>query len=195
MEYHIISRQLLLILFFVSLQWSAAAKDFILVKDSKPEAVIVLDGAAAGKLDGAIRFFNTELKRCTKTSLPVASEVGKDQNRIVFRIEKRPLNQEDAFSIDFPDPRTMCITGTAASIRWALNHLLEKELGIRWLLPPLKGLYGPEINHYPQLKTASVSATTPFSGHPAAWVSRIGGSRIAGFALHWNAQNRIKFVH
>ena len=163
----------------VLVQYAAAAKDFILVKDGKPEAVIVRNAGASKLLDKHIQFFNTELKRCTKTVLPVVKTAGNDRNKIVFKLSKQPILKEDAFTIDFPDARTLRITGTETSVRWAFNHLLENDLGIRWLLPPLKGFYGPEINHYPQLKTAKVKAET-FSDRPGVPVSRRPDWRIDG---------------
>ncbi|MBO4492680.1 MAG: DUF4838 domain-containing protein [Lentisphaeria bacterium] len=172
----------------------SCTSDFLLVRDGRPEAVIVRPREADEKLDKHIQFFNAELERCTRTSLPVMNEAANDQNRIVFRLEERPFAEQDRFEIDFPDARTMRITGTTDSVRWALNHLLEQEMGIRWLLPPVKGMYGPEINHYPQLKSASIKAKS-VSGHPAVWVSREGAWRIGGFAGNWNAIKRIQYIH
>ena len=168
--------------------------DFLLVRDGRPEAVIVRPREADEKLDRHIQFFNAEMERCTRTSLPVMNEAANDQNRIVFRLEERPFAEQDRFEIDFPDARTMRITGTTDSVRWALNHLLEEELGIRWLLPPLKGFYGPEINHYPQLKTAAVRAKA-YADRPAVWITREGDWQSLGFAKNWNAVKRLHYVH
>lgn len=176
----------------VLVQYAAAAKDFILVKDGKPEAVIVRNAGASKLLDKHIQFFNTELKRCTKTVLPVVKTAGNDRNKIVFKLSKQPILKEDAFTIDFPDARTLRITGTETSVRWAFNHLLENDLGIRWLLPPLKGFYGPEINHYPQLKTAKVKAET-FSDRPGVPVSRRPDWRIDG--SNWNGKVGVANIH
>ena len=179
---------------FVLIQGCASAPgEFVLVRDHQPEAVIVCD-AGEKKLNDRILSFNEELERCTQTRIPVVQEAGDDQKKIVFRLEERPFAAQDSYTIDFPDAQTLRITGTTASVRWALNHLLERELGIRWLLPPLNGLYGPEINYYPQLKTASIKEKTVF-GWPAVWISREGDWRIAGFAGNWNAVRRIPYVH
>lgn len=169
-------------------------EEFTLVRDNRPQAVIVQADPEDKELEKHIRFFNTELERCTQTALPVVTSAEKAQNRIVFRLEEQPLSREDAYTIDFPDPATLRITGTRTSVRWALNHLLGEELGIRWLLPPLKGQYGPEINHYPQVSSFAVREKT-FSDRPAVWCSRESDWRIAGFAENWNAKRRILFVH
>ena len=174
--------------------WADSRNDFILVKNGKPNAVFVPNEEGGSKLDAHIQFFNRELQRCTKTALPVVKKADKKQNRIVFRLEKRPLLSEDAFTIDFPDSRTLQITGTETSIRWALNHLLEKEIGIRWLLPPLKDFYGQEINHYPQLNSASVKMKQ-FSDRPGVPVSRMPDWHILQFSMNWNAKNEIKYTH
>ena len=174
-----------------SLSWAAAA-DFVLVKNGKAQAVILKNFQAGKEMDRHIQFFNTELKRCTKTELPVVKTAGSNQNKIIFRLEKQPILKDDAFTIDFPDARTLRITGTETSVRWAFNHLLEQELGIRWLLVPLKNFYGPEINHYPQLKTASVKMKT-FSDRPGVPVSRRPDWRING--TNWNSKIGITSVH
>ena len=173
---------------------TVSASDFMLVRDSKPEAVIIWDDSDSKELEAHIQFFNEELERCTQTVLPVVRTAENDLNRIVFRLEKRPLQQMDSYTIDFPDAKTLRITGTETSVRWAFNHLLEQELGIRWLYSPMKGVYGPEINHYPQLKNASVKAEA-FSDSPAVWLTREGDWHIINFSLNWNAKRRIEFVH
>lgn len=171
-----------------------AGGEFVLVRDHQPEAVIVRDADASGTLDRHIEFFNAELSRCAKTALPVVKEAGADRNRIIFRLEKRPITERDAFAIDFPDARTLRITGTEDSVRWAFNHLLEQEIGIRWLLVPMKGLYGPEINHYPQLKDVVLKAES-FSDRPAVSVSRAVDWRVTGFMANWNGFRRTADSH
>lgn len=179
-------RFLLLAGLFISIpNWNAAAKDFMLVRDSRPEAVIVNNTSSSKVLDQHIQFFNTELKRCTRTELPVVKSAGNERNRIIFKLEKRPLREGDTYTIDFPDARTLRITGTERSIRWAFNHLLEKELGIRWLFSPIKGFYEPEINHYPQLKTVSVKVAK-FSDRPQVTVKREIGYRARALTANWN---------
>lgn len=168
--------------------------DFSIVKNGEADAVIVRDFGENPVLDRHIQFFNTELARCTNSTLPVVKSAEKDQNRIIFRLEKRPFLQQDAYMIDFPDPRTMRITGTEDSIRWAFNHLLEEEIGIRWLFPSLKGFYGPEINHYPQRKDVSFKAEE-FTDYPAVPISRAGDWKIYGTFPNWNGVSRYNFVH
>ena len=174
--------------------WTSSAGDFVLVRNNRPAAVIEQGAGFSKALDRDVRFFNEELKRCAKTALPVVKTAGKNQNRIVFRLEKRPPLEQDVFVIDFPDARTLRITGTEDSARWALNHLLEQEIGIRWLMVPVNGLYGPEINHYPQLKDVAVKAKS-FSDRSAVPLSRMVDWRIFGYASRWNACRRVPLDH
>ena len=174
--------------------WTSFSEDFVLVRDNRPEAVIVQGAGYSPEIDRHVQFFNEELERCARTKLPVVKEADVDRNQIVFQVENRPLLQQDAFNIDFPDARTMRITGTKDSIRWALNHLLEQEIGIRWLFVPLKGFYGPEINHYPQMKDVTVKAES-FSDQPAVPLSRMTDWKIAVFAPRWNAIRRNPYSH
>ena len=141
---------------------SGFAEDFVLFKDGKPAAELVMPKQAGKTFKEAVTFFSGELSRCTGSGLPQKSVPSGKLGRITFKLHDRPLAEIDAFSITFPDGKTMQIEGTELSVRHAFNHLLEKHVGIRWFFMPLKGFYGPEINHYPRKRNISVPAK-PFA--------------------------------
>ena len=169
----------------------AAGTDFQLFKDGKAAAALEMPGNAGKTLKDAVNFFNAELERCTGAKLPVHSRQTAGLNRIIFNIRKqRPLSETDAFAITFPDPRTMQIAGTEQSVRFAFNHILEKHAGIRWFFYPLKGFYGPEINHYPRKNTLAVPLRA-FSDCPsvnlyrcASWRNRLGVNWNRNMIMH-----------
>ena len=126
--------------------------NFVLIKEKKPAAVFVVtqnqeaSGPTKGfRISASIKDFNEDLKECAGVELPV---VDKDDGKtpvIRFALESRPLPDEDRFSITFPDSRTMLITGTSHSIRWALNHILEEFAGVRYLCRSKNGAHFPQI--------------------------------------------------
>jgi hypothetical protein len=77
--------------------------------------------------------FNRYLEASTGTTLPVLEERQPGQPAIVFQIREADLLEDDRFEIEFPNDLTMQISGSPRSIRWAINHLLEKSVGVRWL--------------------------------------------------------------
>jgi len=142
--------------------------NFTLVKDRKPAAVFLVtkEQAAAKsiayyKLPGycgewygwqldvigdVIKDFNEDLKECTGVEVPVVDADDGKTPVIKFALEPRPLPDEDRFTITFPDTRTMLITGSAFAPRWALNHILEKFAGVRWLARSKNSAHFPQIN-------------------------------------------------
>lgn len=189
------TKKTLLFLLLIFAAGSLFGNGFILVKDHKPQAVIQLSAGqkkSAGKL---VEFFNEELKRCLKTSLPVAAKPPKGKNVIQIELEKRPLQKEDAFSITFPGKNVMKITATKTSLAFAFNHILQKELGIRYLFPaPRKGFYGKDINHYPAQKSFSIPRKA-FSDKAVVNLNRSSDWRIINFARNWNGKYILNGVH
>ena len=114
-------RMLYFVLIFACFGNFLSAGEFTLVCGGKPAAEIVKTPEIALHID----FFNLALQRCTGTTLPVVEKRSKGGNAIVFQLEKRRLDTEDAFEISFPDKSTMLIKGSRLSARWALNGLLE----------------------------------------------------------------------
>ena len=110
----------------------AGVGDFALVKDHKPAAAFLAPKEQA-KLIDPIKDFNEDLKECAACELPTLDADDGKTPVIRFALESRPLADEDRFAISFPDSRTMLITSSAVGARWALNHVLEKFAGVRYL--------------------------------------------------------------
>lgn len=171
------------LVFFVLCSGLSAADLFDLVKDGKPCAEIVLPSNNAAAKD--ILFFRDAAKKCTGADLPVVQKETGKRNRIVFQIEKKEIRSEDAFNISFPKKGTMKISGTALSIRWALNHIMEEYWGICPVFP------GPHGTWYPKHKNLAVpaSALSDDSGlklsrdmyiEDPEWVKFLNGKKTAG---------------
>jgi len=133
---------------------SPEKNDCVLIRDGKPAATFVVatdqEKASSAKsgfsISDSIKDFNEDLKECTAgVELPVANKDDGKTPVIRFALESRPLPDEDRFSIAFPDSRTMLITGTPLSIRWALNHILEQFAGVRYLARSKNGAHFPQI--------------------------------------------------
>ena len=172
----------------------ANAEEFFLVRDKKPCAVIVKPSQASQAWEMALTFFNEELEKCTGTRLAVADSVPEKGNFLSFDLQKKSLTEEDAFRIDFPGEREMRITCSPVSVRWAVNHLLEKELGVFYFAPPWKGRYGMEINHYPALRDAKVTKKS-FADAPSLPFNRLGSHKGGGLSVNWNAKTAFTGTH
>ena len=170
------------------------AADFYLVKAKKPCAVLVKPANAGKGWDSTVKFFNEELKRCTGTELKIVSSVPKNGNYILFDLQKKPLDKEDAYRIDFPGNRSMKITASPVSVRWAFNHILEEELGVFYFMPPWKGRYGMEINHYPALNDAKVKQKS-FADAPVLPFNRLGSHKGGAMSINWNAKTAFMGTH
>ncbi|MDD3155744.1 MAG: DUF4838 domain-containing protein, partial [Victivallaceae bacterium] len=146
-----------LLFFSVFLQTTLAGNDFVLIEDRKPAAMFVVtkdQEKRSGLTKGfsiskdSIKDFNADLKECTNgAGLSVTDKDDGKTPAIRFSLKSSPLSDEDRFSITFPDSRTMLITGTPLSIRWALNHILEKFAGIRYLARSRNGAYFPPLTN------------------------------------------------
>ena len=134
-----------------------ARGDFAVAVDG--EAKCRLEKTGVGRVDADIAFFTNAVFRMTGARLPVgdASVAPSGRaNRIVFQVESRALADEDDWALTFPDARTMKITGSESSCRWALNRLVE-GWGAVFCFP------GPRGTHYPGTNRLSV-AYVPMSG-------------------------------
>ena len=142
--------------FFLAWVIGLSAADFTLIRQGRPAAVIVkpADSKAA---DNAVADFNDGVKRCSGNPLPVSAGADAGKNRIVIELVKLPLPESDRFTIAFPDARTMKITATELSLRWAFNHILEEHFGCRFLFQVSRDLpYDESINHYPAGREVAV---------------------------------------
>ena len=127
--------------FFLAL--TVSATEFVLFKDGKP--TVVLENAAFASADNGLnkeqKIFNRNIAafaekagKCTGTALPVVDKAKPGQNRIIFNYAEKEQDRLDEFSWDFPDPKTMRITATPNSIKFALNGILEKYFGVMFLM-------------------------------------------------------------
>ena len=151
--------------------------DFSLVKDGKADAVIIRNPRA----ERAQKFLVREAAKCGVT-LPF-SETTETGNQIVFEVNEAPMEEEDAFTIDYPDPRTIRISCTPVSARWAVNHLLETAFGVKWIFPHL-AVYGEEdINDYPKAENIVVKMEKYVRKPCSMYINRGMGWR---YASPWN---------
>ena len=157
-------------------QYAAATGEFALVKDGKAQAVVIKNPRA----EEAQAFFVSEAAKCGVKLTRTAS--ARNGNQIVFEVKSSPMETEDSFTIDFPDSRTMRISCSPVSARWAVNHLLETAFGIKWVFPHLK-VYGAEINDYPKAENITVK-TEKFVQKPYSFFINRGMGWA--YATPWN---------
>ncbi|MBO5724353.1 MAG: DUF4838 domain-containing protein [Lentisphaeria bacterium] len=105
------------------------AAEFQIYKDGKALAVIEENAEGKRWINDFIRY----AEACTSSRIPLVRKAAPGQNRIVFRILKKDVSY-DGFEIDFPDARTMRISGTGTSIKSGIVHILEKYFGVRFLM-------------------------------------------------------------
>lgn len=133
------------------------AENFVFVEDGQPRcALVASEGVKRQDLD----YFTNAVFRCTGALLPITENANSivdldlrpRPNLIEFSVEKRPILQDSAYEVTFSDARTMRITGSDNSVRWALNRILEDRFGVICCLP------GPKGTHYPAAKTVTMSS-------------------------------------
>ena len=144
----------------------AESQDFVFVEDGTPRCALVASKELM-KLD--VDAFTNAVFQCTGALLPVQEEGRPAFNlhpqRIVFAIDERPVTREDSYEVSFPDSRTLKISGTIHSCRWALNRILEDAFGVCFCLPGKTG------THYPRAKTVSLPRI-PWSDRPVYELER-----------------------
>ena len=155
--------------FFLAL--AVSAEEFALFKNGKPAAV--LEKASFASADNGLnkeqKIFNRNIAafaqktaKCTGTALPVVAKAKPGQSRIIFNYAEKKQDRQDEFSWDFPNPKTMRITATPASIKFAFDEILEKNFGVlfvlhypHWLKRPAN--YDPNMETvYPKRKDVSL---------------------------------------
>ena len=135
-----------LLLLFLGTGIAVVAVDehnFEIFEDHQPKTVLIVPENSPIELVKTIDFFNGELKK-TGITLPVAKTIPAIGNCIEFVIRKSSFKERGRYSIMFHDQRTMQITGSTVSVRWALNYLLDKA-GIRYPYPGVDGAYYPQL--------------------------------------------------
>ena len=116
---------------------------FDIVKDGKATAELV----TLEPLVKHIEFFSGAVQKCTGAKLPIVESPQGNLNKITFKLEERTPFTEDAYDITFPDAKTMLITGSRYSVRWALNRLLEDQ-GVCFCQAGDHGTYFPELKSF-----------------------------------------------
>lgn len=147
-----------LLLLLIGFTVSSSAKDFLLVKDGKPQVSILLPGAKYEKL---IESFNEDLQKTTGTLLPVAESEKTPQLRFKINDDTHPLT-EDTFTVTFPEKDVIQIECTPVSIQWALNWMLESYAGVRFLFNAICGKsYAPTRTVAIPMKTVKHTPSFP----------------------------------
>ncbi len=140
-----------------------------LVEDGKAKALIVIPDQAPAHIEAAARHFASVIEESTGALLPVHTEsalpagsagprlfVGDTRHAAQLGLQSDAL-EEEAYKIEISgnegivighdlirsdDPHR--IEANSVATRWALNHLLETHVGVRWLWPGKLGTYIPK---------------------------------------------------
>lgn len=146
----------------------ASPSGIVLVRDGRAAAVIVLDAQSGDSMKDAVRRFAETVKRSTGASLRVVTPeeeprieaslarlfVGDSPLAAKEELDSRSLPPE-TWRVVAKDSRVFVLGAvdgpalksnpgvTSRPTLWALNHLLETQLGVRWLWPGELGTYVP----------------------------------------------------
>lgn len=128
---------------------TAGADEFFLVKDGKACSVIVAPTGPTRQIQNAIDELQYHLNRASGVTLPIVNQkqstaLETSTLRIVFEVD-RALPVE-TFQIK-TEGDTLIFTGdgrTEATLQWAVDHYLDKHLGVRWLWPGEVGTHVPK---------------------------------------------------
>ena len=123
-----------------------AGERFGFVDGGRP--ICVIESSGVLQIDADAAFFTNEVFLCTGAAIPilrpgetVSAEAAR--GRIVFEVRKANLFHEDDYAVDFPDERTMRISGSDMSCRWAMNRVLEEDFGVVFCYPGSWGTHRP----------------------------------------------------
>ncbi|OQA81106.1 MAG: hypothetical protein BWY31_03805 [Lentisphaerae bacterium ADurb.Bin242] len=170
---------------FLAVFATADEGKFPLIQNGKPAAQIV----APAEIGKHVEAFNRALGKCTGSELPVAAARTGSGPAIVFELKELPLDKDDAFSITFPDEKTLKISGSPRSARWALNAILEKYAGVVRCFPGERGSYYPPAKNLvlprQELKgDAGLKLSRFFTREDPEWLLDVNGKQL----------NKIDFV-
>ena len=156
---------------------------FVFVENGQAKSAIV---ASKDMRQLDLDFFTNAVYQCTGAAVPIVEVEGvgggcrctKDgensivdldlrpgPNLIKFVVEERSVLSEDDYAVSFPDAKTLKITGSADSCRWALNRILEDAFGVVFCLPGRNG------THYPKSRTVAMDPT-PWTDKPVYELER-----------------------
>ena len=108
----------------------AGCADFKIVENNRPQAEIVVPESASDKLKKDVACFNASLEKSLKTNLPAVTNRTPGKNAILFEVIPMKLADDDTFTIAFPDAKTLKITCSERSSRWAINYILQEKAGM-----------------------------------------------------------------
>ena len=140
-------------------------KDFQIYKNGQPQAAIVLlqpKHELAGEWASSLARFS---KLCIGTALPISKTKVPGKNSIELNFRDQGF-EDDSFTIEFPNDKTMRISGTVNSVKCGIVWLLENYFNVRFLIyypKHLKRLPGFEAdldNDCPQAKDIAVPMVT-----------------------------------
>lgn len=181
------------------------AADFVLYKNGKPQADLLLEDISSFTKQeqkyilNIVDYFHSSVKKCKLPEMKLIRKRSAAGNKGVLILSpvKKTLEKMDEYVIDFPSRNTMRITCSHNSLKYALDDLLQKHFSVRFLLysPPClkapKG-YARSMEYiYPALKEVKVprkriAEKSSFNlkrvftgGHPKEWKIR-----IAFFGVH-----------
>lgn len=155
---------------------------FVMVEGGKPVVSLV----AGEQARPAAEFFAQEAAKCIGAAFDVKSN-DDGGNRIVFDVQDRRFCEEDSYEIDFPDDRTMRITCTPVSARWAVNRILHDRFGVRWLFAnPSEYGSEDELCEYPRRLAVGMPRKRVRQGAYDFWSLRAFDWRISGWNGHWD---------
>lgn len=126
------------VFFFVLLCCTAASgaekgngkEGFILCKNAQVCVAVVSPGK---KTDRWAKEFAFYMSQCIGKPIPVRKDPDPGKNNIVLTFVEQPV-EDDSFTIDFPDRKTLRISGNSSSIKAATIYILEQYFSVRILM-------------------------------------------------------------
>lgn len=145
---------------FLMLTGFCESVPMMLVNKGQSNAVIVIPDKSTGQINRAANILSDYINTATKVKLPVVKEKEAPAyaNRIRIwlgqsnYIQKQKIGftslGNDGFAIIFPDARNIIVAGaTDWGTEFGVYELLERFVGVRWLLPGAIGQHIPQKNH------------------------------------------------
>ncbi len=183
-----------------SLVYASQPTSIRIVEDGRSQVVIVLENHASKQLADSAKTLAEYLKRSTGayfdiTDKPTRSIIKIKLTTATSNALKDPsgITIKDAFKIDFPDNKTICLCGSGdIGTEFAVYDFLERYLGVRWLFP------GEIGTHVPSHKTVDIPIKVIYE-KPRYLMRRFGDLRKKE-EIQWSVRNRrydvgIKYAH
>lgn len=186
------------LLFFQSAHtvWGKGNEKTILIVDkSKAVADVLIADDATDQVKAAAEELVSYIKISTGADFKIVKESDAkfepDKARIIVRTAKTQervhyafFAQEDAFSIVFPDNKTVLVSGKSDwGTEFAVYAFLERYVGIRWLMP------GPDGDYVPRQQSLSVPVGDV--NEEPAFTSRLMSGLKGPLQFKWARHNRM----